>query len=65
MKRIVRILIGILAALVGMGFVLPALAQWRHEGAMTSSSVALCLLGTILTLAGCGTAIRSVLKQNA
>ena len=65
MKRIIRIMIGILAVLVGMGLVLPALAQWRHEGTMTGSSVGLCLLGAVLTLAGCGTAIRSVPKQNA
>lgn len=65
MKRTIKIILGIIAVLVGIGFVMPALAQWRHEGAMTGSSVVLCLLGAVLTLAGCGAAIQSVLRRNA
>ena len=65
MKRTIKIILGIITVLVGMGFVMPALAQWRHEGAMTGSSVALCLLGAVLTLAGCGAAIQGVIKRNA
>lgn len=65
MKRTIKIILGIIAVLVGIGFVMPALAQWRHEGAMTGSSVALCLLGAVLTLAGCGAAIQGVIKRNA
>jgi len=48
-----------------MGFVMPAVAQWRHEGAMTSSSVALCLLGAVLTLAGVGAAFQGVVRRSA
>ena len=65
MKRTLKIILGIIAVLVGMGFVMPALAQWRHEGAMTGSSVALFLLGTVLTLAGGGAAIHGVAKRSA
>ena len=64
MKRTLKIILGIIAVLVGMGFVMPALAQWRHEGAMTGSSVALCLLGAVLTLAGVGAAIHGVAKRS-
>ena len=57
--------LAVFAVLVGMGFVMPALAQWRHEGAMTGSSVALCLLGALMTLAGGGAAIHCVTKRSA
>ena len=63
MKRTLRIILGIIAILVGMGFVMPALAQWRHEGSMTGLSVALLLLGTVLTLVGGGAAIQGVAKR--
>jgi hypothetical protein len=65
MKRTLKIILGIIAVLVGMGLVMPALAQWRHEGAMTGSSVALLLLGIVLTLCGGGAAIYSVTKRSA
>ena len=63
MKRTLKIILGIIAVLVGMAFVMPALAQWRHEGAMTGLSVALLLLGTALTVAGFGAALRGVAKR--
>ena len=65
MKRTLKIIIGIIAVLVGMGFVMPAFAQWRHEGAMTGMSVALLFLGIVLTLGGGSTAIRLVPKRGA
>ena len=65
MKRTFKIILGIIAVLVGMGFVMPAVAQWRHEGAMTALSVALFLLGTVMTLAGVGAAIHGVARRNA
>jgi len=65
MKRTLKIILGIIAVLVGMGFVMPALAQWRHEGAMTGSSVALCLFGALMTLAGGGAAIHGFMKRSA
>ena len=63
MKPILKIILGIIAVLVGMGFVIPAVAQWRHEGAMTASSVALCLLGAVLTVTGFGTAFLGGAKR--
>ena len=48
-----------------MGFVMPALAQWRHESAMTGMGVALLFLGIVLTLGGSGAAIRYVPKRGA
>ena len=65
MKRTLKTIIGTIAVLVGMGFVMPALAQWRHEGAMTGMSVALLFLGIVLTLGGGSAAIRYVPKRGA
>ena len=63
MNRTLKILIGIVAILVGVGFVMPAVAQWRHEGSMTSTSVALCLLGVLMTLVGGGAAMHGIAKR--
>ena len=65
MKRPLKIIIETIAVLVGMGFVMPALAQWRHEGAMTGMGVALLFLGIVLTLGGSGAAIRYAPKRGA
>ena len=63
MNRTLKITLGIIAVLVGMAFAMPAVAQWRHEGAMTGVSVALCLLGAGMTLGGGGVAVRCVAKR--
>jgi len=65
MKTPIKIILGIVAVLVGMGFVMPAMAQWKHEGAMTGLSVVLCLLGIVLTFVGLGAAIQAVRRRNA
>jgi hypothetical protein len=57
------IMIGISGVLVGIGFVMPAVAPWRHEGSMTGLSIALLLLGFVLTLGGGGAAVRSIAKR--
>ena len=61
----IKIIFGIVAVLVGIGFVMPAIAQWRNEGAMTGMSVMLCLLGIVLTLSGIGAAVHAVTRRNA
>jgi hypothetical protein len=43
---------GIVGAMVGMGFVMPAIAQWRDLGTLPISSLILLLLGALLTLSG-------------
>ena len=63
MKRTFIIIGGVIGVLVGMGFVMPAVAQWRQEGGMTNSSVALLLLGAVLTLGGVVAAIRAVARR--
>jgi len=65
MKATLKIIFGIIAVLVGMGFVMPAVAQWRNEGAMTGSSVALCLLGSVMTLTGIGATLYGAAKRAA
>ncbi len=63
MKRTIKIILGIVAVFIGMGFIMPAVAQWKHEGAMTSLSIALLLLGSVMTLAGGGTAAHGVVRR--
>jgi hypothetical protein len=65
MKRGLIIGAGILGVLVGMGFVTPALGQYQHEGVMRNAEPWLFLLGSLLTLAGCGTAICGLKKRRA
>ena len=62
MKRIVTIIIGILAVLVGLGFIMPAIAQWRALGSLPGASLALLLLGFTLTAGGIGAAACSCRK---
>jgi hypothetical protein len=58
-KRMKALIIsaGMLAILVGLAFVLPAVAQYRHSGAMTNQEVGLFVLGGALTLGGGGAAV--------
>jgi hypothetical protein len=65
MKRIFKSMLGIVAVLIGMGFVMPAVAQWQHEGAMTNSSIVLCLLGAVMTLVGTAAAFQVIAKRGA
>jgi hypothetical protein len=43
---------GVVGVLVGLAFVMPALAQLRDLGVMTGLEVALLFLGVALTLGG-------------
>jgi hypothetical protein len=47
-----RIIGGVVAVLVGLGFVLPAVAQWRTQGPLPAMSFVLLLLGVCLSLGG-------------
>jgi len=65
MKRGLIITAGIIGIMVGMAFVMPAVAQYRHEGAMKNGEPWLFLLGSVMTLAGCVAAIRSLKQAGA
>jgi hypothetical protein len=65
MKRGLIIGAGIIGVLVGMAFVMPAVAQYQHEGAMKNEEPWLFLLGVLLTLAGLAAAIRSLRRSRA
>lgn len=65
MKRILIISVGVVGVLVGMALVMPAVAQYRHEGAMASGEVMLFWLGNILTLGGIGAACFGVKTRSA
>jgi hypothetical protein len=64
MKRVLIISAGVLGVLVGMGLVMPAVAQYQQQGAMTNAEVGL-LLGVVLTLSGAGGALLGVKKRSA
>ena len=57
MKRIIIIGNGVACTLIGLALVMPALAQYRHEGGMTNESVVALIIGAFLMLGGGGTAL--------
>ena len=63
MKRIFIIGAGIIGVLVGTAFVMPAVAQSRHEGAMTLNEICLLLLGFGLALGGGSVAVFTFRKR--
>lgn len=65
MKRTIIVSAGIIAILAGMAFVMPAVAQYRHEGAMSSDEVLLFVLGMALTLGGGGASFHGFRKRSA
>lgn len=65
MKRAVIIGGGIVGVLVGMAFVMPAVAQYQHEGVMRNDEPWLFLIGSLMTLTGCGAAFRGFRKSRA
>ena len=54
MKRNLQIIGGVVAVLVGLGFIMPAVALWRTQGSLPTMSVALLLLGVSLSLGAAG-----------
>jgi hypothetical protein len=65
MKRSVLIIAAFIGVMVGMALVMPAVAQYRHEGVMRNGEPWLFLIGSLLTLAGCGAAIRGFKNSRA
>jgi hypothetical protein len=65
MKRVLIISAGVIGVLAGMAFVMPAVAQYRHEGAMTLNEICLLLLGFGLTLGGGCVAVFNFRKRKA
>ncbi len=57
MKRTLVSVGGILMALIGLAFVMPAVAQMRDTGALPNFGVALLLLGLALTFGGGGAVV--------
>jgi hypothetical protein len=64
MKKMYAIVGGILGVLVGMAFVMPAVALMRDEGALPNFEVGLLFLGVALTVGGAAAAVLGV-KQKA
>jgi hypothetical protein len=64
-KQTLIITAGVVGILVGMALVMPAIAQYRHEGVMKNGEPWLFLIGSLLTLGGCAAAIRSLKRARA
>ena len=65
MKRSIIIAAGIIGVLVGMAFVMPAVAQYQHEGAMKNGEPWLFLLGSLMTLGGCFAGVKGFKQKSA
>lgn len=63
MKPFAYILLGLVGVLVGLGFIMPAVAQWRDLGTMPGASVALLILGLALTAAGFFSGVKGLRKR--
>ena len=62
MKRTLLLVAGVAGLLIGLGFIMPAVALWRHEGSMPGSSITLLALGIGLSIAGIGAALRGIVQ---
>ena len=60
MKRSLIFIIAFIGVMVGMALVMPAVAQYHNEGVMRNDEPWLFLIGSLLTLAGCGAALRGL-----
>ncbi len=65
MKKAYAIGGGVIGVLVGLGFVMPAVALLRDKGALPTFEVGCLLLGIVLTLAGAAAAILGVRRPSA
>jgi hypothetical protein len=54
MKRRMILFSGLLIVMVGLAFIMPAIAQLRDTGALPAVGVCLLFLGVLLTLGGGG-----------
>ncbi|MBI3877223.1 MAG: hypothetical protein HY300_14915 [Verrucomicrobia bacterium] len=63
MKRKLKIIGGGAAVLVGLGFIMPALAQLRSQGELAGVGVALLLLGVLLSLGGVAAVVFGVRQR--
>jgi uncharacterized membrane protein YidH (DUF202 family) len=63
MKKTITILIGLLSFLIGVGLILPALAQLRHYGAMPGVVVGLYTLGIVLAFVGATLALCGICRR--
>ncbi len=57
MKRNAWLGVGVGAVLVGLGFVFPAVAQWRDQGFIAAVGIALLGLGVLVAGGGVGAVV--------
>jgi len=63
MKQAIIISAGVIGILAGMAFVLPAVAEYKHEGAMTLNVICLLLSGFGFVLGGGSVAVFTFRKR--
>jgi hypothetical protein len=61
----VFMIVGVLAAMIGMGFVCPALAQMAQQGDTGALSISLLIFGSAVTLSGVGSFVLGIQKLRA
>ncbi|MDB6024775.1 MAG: hypothetical protein JWM68_998 [Verrucomicrobiales bacterium] len=64
MKRI-SIFIGVVAALIGVTVILPALANYGRTGPMANDALKFLLLGSLVSIAGGSAIFHGVRKRKA
>jgi hypothetical protein len=63
--KMIKIGAGIVGLLVGLAFVMPAVAQCQHEGAMNNQEVVLYTLGMAMCIGGAFLALLAFKKRKA
>ena len=63
--RIKILIAAIVTIMIGLAFVLPAIAQWRAHGTLVFSQTLFLLLGCVVALGGVAGVIREVTARRA
>ena len=65
MKRLLLLLAAVLAGLIGLGFIMPALAKWRADGISAGWVLGPLVLGGLLLLGGLFIAVTALVRRRA
>ena len=63
MKHALFIAIGMIAVLVGLGLIMPAVALWRSMGSLTVPSAVGLLIGVVLAAGGVAAGLHPWLRR--
>jgi hypothetical protein len=63
MQKKLALVCGVLAVMIGLGFVMPAIAELRQQGALPAMGVGLLLVGYSLVVGGGKLTIRGLTSK--